>query len=499
MTLTPRAGSPNAFRTGGFCPQTGEEATISSDGSQLPTIPCWTTTGRPGLRQAPGPCLAIVALLTLFAQFSDAESPSPGRGLELLQSKAFLPADFPEAAWDDVWQVWPPAERERARAAAPDERRRMALARYGLPPRDDAPGLPLGYVRDGRGGLSLTCLACHAGQVDGQTMLGLGNTRLAFETLGREIVRTRLMAGERLGPWELSRLTTPLGGSRGTTNAQIFSLYLVSMRDDEMCVRADYKPPPVLHHDLDAPPLWNTHRKQRLYIDGFAPKTPRTIMQFVLYPRVDAARLREYETDFEHVLAWIESLRPPAYSGPVEALKSTRGQLVFSKHCAECHGSYGPHSHYPERTVPIDVVGTDRRRLDGLTPEHRRRFSTGWLGYEGQQQAIERPEGYVAPPLDGLWASAPYFHNGACPTVWHVLHPEARPAVWRRASDAYDHARLGLTVTTFEDLPADVRTAAERLEFFDARLPGKSAAGHDFPAKLDEAERDDLLEYLKTL
>src|SRR5262249_7946967 len=42
--------------------------------------------------------------------------------------------------------------------------------------------------------------------------------------------------------------------------------------------------------------------------------------------------------------------------------------------------------------------------------------------------------GYLAPPLYGVWATAPYFHNGSVPNVWEVLKPVDRQPIWRRAS-----------------------------------------------------------------
>jgi hypothetical protein len=109
------------------------------------------------------------------------------------------------------------------------------------------------------------------------------------------------------------------------------------------------------------------------------------------------------------------------------------------------------------------------------------------------------PGGYVAPPLDGLWASAPYLHNGSVPTLWHLLHPDKRPVVWRRTCAEFDAERVGLDVETWDELPTAIESADERREYFDTRHYGKSAAGHDFPAKLSEPQRAALLEYLKTL
>ena len=116
--------------------------------------------------------------------------------------------------------------------------------------------------------------------------------------------------------------------------------------------------------------------------------------------------------------------------------------------------------------------------------------------------AYLRPLGdtvYVAPPLDGIWASAPYLHNGSVPTLWHLMHPARRPTVWRRTPAGYDETRVGLEVEELENLPSGKVPPARRRTYFDTRKPGKSAAGHDFPDALTEDEKAAVLEYLKTL
>jgi hypothetical protein len=107
-------------------------------------------------------------------------------------------------------------------------------------------------------------------------------------------------------------------------------------------------------------------------------------------------------------------------------------------------------------------------------------------------------DGYVAPPLDGIWASAPYLHNGSVPTLWHLLRPQQRPEIWRRTALRLDTERMGLQVESVDSIPRRLK-AAERRWYFDTKQLGKSSSGHDFPNDLTEAERDDLLEYLKTL
>ena len=95
------------------------------------------------------------------------------RGYQWLTTKAFLPADFDQEVFDNLWKVWPAELREKAARAAPDERRRMAFSRYGLVERPDSDGTgpALGYVADGKGGWVMNCLACHTGKVAGRLVL----------------------------------------------------------------------------------------------------------------------------------------------------------------------------------------------------------------------------------------------------------------------------------------------------------------------------------------
>ena len=105
----------------------------------------------------------------------------------------------------------------------------------------------------------------------------------------------------------------------------------------------------------------------------------------------------------------------------------------------------------------------------------------------------------MAPPLGGVWASAPYFHNGSVPTLWHLLHPDERPTVWRRQAVGFDEDRVGFIVDEFSTVPYSVRSSGEKRQYFDTRRYGKSAMGHDFVDQLTADEKKAVLEYLKTL
>ncbi len=445
---------------------------------------------------------AAIALSMLTGHHVMADG-SAEQGRKHLLERTYLPADFDQEVFDSLWTTWEEPLRSRAERAGLAERRRLAMERYGLVPHPDDPSRSLQYVVDAKGNWTMSCLACHQGQVRGIAIPGVPNSTYALETLTEEVRAVKVRLRKPLGHMDVGSMFLPLGTTVGTTNAVIFGVALMRHRAPDLSI---VKKPPrfdLLHHDMDAPPWWHYRKRKSLYVDGFAPRGHRMLMQFLLVEQNGPERFREWEDEFSDIEAWIESLEPPKWTGSVDRELAARGERVFRGTCAECHGTYGPDGHYPERLVPIAEVGTDRVRLDSLTASDRRALTASWFGHYGADSADlrdrEEPTGYVAPPLDGVWASAPYFHNGSVPTLWHVLHPPERPVVWRRSPTGYDDARVGLEVDAFSEVPTDVRRPSERRHYFDTRKPGKSAAGHDFADVLSEDEKQALLEYLKTL
>lgn len=438
--------------------------------------------------------------------------PSAAAGYDHLLRRAYLPSDFDQEVFDALWTVWEEPAKSLAAAADVGTRRRMAMDRYGLSPHPDDPSRSLQYVVDDAGKWTMSCLACHQGSVAGRVIPGAPNTRYALETLTEEVRQVKLRQGKALGHMDLGGLLMPLGTTNGTTNAVMFGVALMQHRDPDLSIVR--KPPrfDLAHHDMDAPAWWHYAKRQRIYADAFAPKGHRMLMQFLLVKENGPEKFREWEGEFRDIEAWLESLEPPAWDGPVDGVLAERGRGLFATHCADCHGTYdgprdGPGRTYPERMVAIDEVGTDRVRFDSLEVKDRRALNVSWFAEEGGIEGIDAPDGYVAPPLDGIWASAPYFHNGSVPTLWHLLHPEKRPAVWRRVDAApegdsdrgYDRARVGLAVETADSLDLKSLSSAERRTWFDTRRHGKGAGGHLYPDLLDEGEKDAVLEYLKTL
>ena len=422
------------------------------------------------------------------------------RGYENLRTHQYLPPDFDDEVFASLWTVWPEPDRGEAEAADSAKRRQLTFSYYGLiPASDDRDGTKpaLGYVADGGGNWVMNCLACHGGKVAGRVIPGLPNSHTALQTLSEDVRTVKMSQGKALSHLDVGSIQMPLNTTNGTTNSVIFGIALGAFRNPDMSVDLGRKLPKLLHHDMDAPPFWNVRKKRSLYADGFSPKTARPLMQFILLPRVTPEQLTRWEPEFFEILAWIESLEPPKYPFEINRELAERGAAIFNNNCSRCHGTYGPQGKYEQQTIPIDEIGTDPLRLRSLSPEHRNWMKRGWLSRFGEDPVEVDPVGYVAPPLDGIWASGPYFHNGSVPTLWHVLHNDSRPLVWKRTENGYDRERVGLELETFDRISASA--PAHRRRYFDTKLPGKSSSGHRFPEKLLEDEKQAVLEYLKTL
>jgi hypothetical protein len=95
---------------------------------------------------------------------------------------------------------------------------------------------------------------------------------------------------------------------------------------------------------------------------------------------------------------------------------------------------------------------------------------------------------YKARPLDGIWATAPYLHNGSVANLDDLLRPASeRLKSFTVGTRTFDPARVGF------------RTDAPGFPTLDVSAPGSSNAGHEYGADLGDDDRRRLLEYLKTL
>ncbi|MEA2571792.1 MAG: hypothetical protein QOI24_3793 [Acidobacteriota bacterium] len=96
---------------------------------------------------------------------------------------------------------------------------------------------------------------------------------------------------------------------------------------------------------------------------------------------------------------------------------------------------------------------------------------------------------YKARPLDGIWATAPYLHNGSVPTLSDLLLPVAkRPSTFFVGSRDFDPVNVG-----FDSSAGDGRFK------FDTTLDGNHNSGHTWGTTLSQADREALIEYMKSL
>ncbi|MEP9400451.1 c-type cytochrome [Sphingomonas silueang] len=196
-------------------------------------------------------------------------------------------------------------------------------------------------------------------------------------------------------------------------------------------------------------------------------------------------------------LAFLSGTRAQPFPGPVDRAAATAGGRVYAAHCAACHGRYD--AGLPPRLVAfpnwIGDVGTDPLRAevfgDALVDAVR-------ASPYRDRIAPRRSGGYAAPPLGGIWASAPYLHNGSVPTIAALLDPALRPVRFRTGGHALDFVALGLRIDADGGYPAGVRPWSQP-GWIDTRRPGLANGGHVYGAALSATEKRQLIEYLKLL
>jgi mono/diheme cytochrome c family protein len=427
------------------------------------------------------------------------------RGYRHLLTMPLAAPTLTEKEYFDLWKYWPEPLRSQAEKATPEERRKLALSRYGFQETPDRAGpIPQQFTPDGKGNLSINCLACHGGPVEGKLFKGLGNSLIHMATFGEDLARLRAAAGQKPPPIPRGLPPEPSDKVRGVNNAWAGATLYLSARDRDLnrVDKLQYPKPTPEQLDIPVrtPAWWLSKKKTRYYYDGFIGKSHRDIMQFSFEYSIPREKILEWEKPFTDIYAFINSLDPPKYPRPIDEKRAKQGLVVFTNNCASCHGTYGKGGTYPEKMVPLNELGTDPVRQRDFSVDFKKHLGASWTGDYGKIPLHPNEPGYIAPPLDGVWATAPYLHNGSVPTLWHLLTPDERPKIWKRTEHCYDHDKVGLEVTAYDKVPDDARTPHDRRLYYDTSLRGLGNKGHRFPANdLSDKEKTALLEYLKTL
>ncbi len=441
------------------------------------------------------------------------------------------------------------------------------------PTRDVDASVSLGQVvfeRDGAVLAGGNCFGCHAGVVNGKVVAGLGNNNVMQRPPrpeGTPQPNMMKLAAALKTPAEKQAMATLMKTGRGVSspvpettnrgdNYGPFAVWAhgaqladpanrgleVSRQKTELTdLIESMRVPPV-----DPMPWWLMKYKTRDYWYGDGNPSDAAHFSFNFTGSQDNAN----EIHESHVastakaLAFARATQSPMYPGTLDAALVQKGADLFHarvepadttafKACFECHGTYTRKSAHSDFSQPgswtVEYDGTELKkvRTDGtynevvqkLRPvsEHINRLSDYYTALEKPELAPRfdhlEGKGYLPPPLVGVWATAPYFHNGSVPTIATVLNSKERPDIWKREQSpyAYDLEHVGMEFTEMSRVEYDssAETAAtasykskaslDQMFIYDTEGFGRGNMGHTFGDTLTTDERSAIMEFLKSL
>ncbi len=353
------------------------------------------------------------------------------------------------------------------------------------------------------------CLQCHSQEFEGQLHIGMGNSLADFTKskaggfdLVTQVMRVTapkkyaaaadfLMVGKAIGP----HIQTEV---KGVNSADRLAAVLAAHRDP-VTFKWNEKPQLEIPQQVipsDVPAWWLLKKKNAMFYNGFGRGDfGRFLMASNLLTVNDTSESRKVDEHMPDVLAYIYSLRPPVYPHTVDKKLAKQGEDVFIDNCSGCHGTYGKEESYPNLLIPIEMIKTDSLLYSSnySNPQFVSWFNNSWFTKGEHAARLEPFKGYMAPPLDGVWATAPYLHNGSVPSLEALLDSKKRPVYWYRDfnNPQYDYDRMGWQY--------EVRDKANNSSVYNTMLPGYGNGGHTFADQLTDKEKRSLLEYLKTL
>jgi len=264
--------------------------------------------------------------------------------------------------------------------------------------------------------------------------------------------------------------------------------------------------PHEIYGIVDFPAVWNQAPREglRLHWDGNNTSVRERNFSAAIgagaEPQdMDTARLFRIE-------AWLKALPPPAYPFAIDEEKAEQGEAIYKKYCFDCHDFAGS---AVGEVVPLEEIGTDRHRLDSYTQFLLEAQKDYTKGYPWAFSHFTKTHGYSNQPLDGIWARAPYLHNGSVPTLWDLLTPaEERPKAFTIGGDVYNQEKMGFVHEVLEEtaeagfVQASGDPYAGKAFVLDTALRGNGNRGHTGPeygTEFSDDKKRALIEYLKKL
>ena len=414
-----------------------------------------------------------------------------------------------EAAQGVPYEVW----RTLPGLCLPPHERDLGYAKFGFLSEQGRPtpiGMPLETALVPRVGVN--CAMCHVGRVDGpdgnvQFVAGAPNTGLDLQAYLRFLFSC--VGSDKFTADAVLHENTRLGGELNAFERLLYRYIVIPQMKREVAGQArtmsymngqpdwgpgrapGFQPAKIqvlgMPFDgtldiVDIPSLWDMQARDGhgLHWDGVNKSLHEVFLSSGIGNGASGSTINL--PGLARMEAWSRTLPPPPYPWPIDAEKAKAGKAIFDAHCAVCHAPGGAKL---GEVIPIRMAGTDRNRLDAFTPETAAAF-TELDVYAWRYQGFHKTNGYVAVPLDGIWARAPYLHNGSVPTLAALLTPSAaRPASFFKGSREYDPVNVGFDLS--KGTP------------FDTTQPGNASSGHHWGTELPEPDRRALIEYLKTL
>ena len=292
-------------------------------------------------------------------------------------------------------------------------------------------------------------------------------------------VKTALLARKKQFEW-MNRPHWPDWGPGRDDPMNLTKYFMTNVAVDDSVGTADF------------PAIWNLSiregKNKLLNWDGATPSARSVLIDSAL--GIGSKPGPYFDDRMKWLEQYLKTKQAPKYPYPVNAELAASGKAVFYAQCNSCHGiSEGTRM---GTLIKPEEVGTDRNRIDTWT-QHAADVANATVDKLGVHRiGLEKHEGYIAVPLDGIWLRAPYLHNGSVPNVRELLEPvENRSKLFYTGYDVYDPANLGFDVAGDE---------AKRVGWkLDTAEKGNGNQGHLYGTTNTPDEKNALIEYLKTL
>lgn len=353
------------------------------------------------------------------------------------------------------------------------------------------------------------CLFCHAQTWGDSVIVGLGNSLSDYSTPQTGAMAMGEMAMKMMGEKERAAAANFIRAGKTTAPYLVTASKGVNIADRLTAVLAAHRNPadftwrnepglqiPEEVIPTDVPAWWLLKKKNAMFYNGFGRGDfPRFLMAANLLTVTDTSEAAEVLTHFYNVLGYLYNLEPPKYPNPIDATLAEKGRALFEENCSKCHGTYGEKETYPNLLIPTHIIKTDSALVESnfSSPQFLAWFNQSWFRMGERKAELVPFKGYIAPPLDGVWITAPYLHNASVPNLETLLNSKARPTYWSRnfQKPAYDYEKVGWV---FKEEKSQVNKTT-----YNTTLKGYDNGGHLFGDKLSNEERKAVIEYLKIL